>query len=367
MSPRSIALALAAAVLVLAGCSEKKPVDFKIVSGSENTVIEPIVQDFCKSHAMNCTFEYKGSLDIGADLAPGAQSDADAVWPAASLWIDLFDTGRKVKKLKSISQSPVILGVKLSKAKELGWTDHAVATKDIVQAVKDGKLKFLMTSATQSNSGASAYLAMLAVLAGQSDVIEANDLNDPTLQDQVKVLLSGVERSSGSSGWLSDLFLAGRPDGSEYDAMWNYEAVIKETNDKLAGKGLEGNWEKLWAIYPADGVFVADSPLGFIDRGRGPDVEKAFDDLQAYLESPDAQAKIAALGRRVALSGTGAKPEPDWNFDPAKLVNSVRTPAPDVIQAALTLYQESLRRPSLTAFCLDFSGSMQGEGETQLK
>src|SRR5262249_3012051 len=91
-----------------------------------------------------------------------------------------------------------------------------------------------------------------------------------------------------------------------------------------------------------------------------------FDDLQAYLELPDTQAKIAALGRRVALSGTAAKPEPDWNFDPTKLVNSVRTPAPDVIQAALSLYQDSLRRPSLTAFCLDYSGSMEGAGVTQL-
>jgi Ca-activated chloride channel family protein len=362
---RAPALAISA-VLALSGCEQKQPIDFKIVSGSENTVIEPIVQTYCHDHGMNCTFEYKGSLDIGADLAPGASSDADAVWPAASLWIDLFDTGRKVKKLKSISQSPVILGVRMAKAKELGWTEHPVATRDIVQAVKDGKLKFLMTSATQSNSGASAYLAMLAVLVGQPDVIEPGDLDDPKLQDDIKLLLSGVERSSGSSGWLKDLFLAGRPgpEFAEYDAMWNYEAVIKETNDALAQKS---GGEKLWAVYPADGVFVSDSPLGFIDRGRGADVEKAFDDLQAYLESPDAQQKIAQLGRRVALSGTSAKAEPDWNFDPARMVNSVRTPAPDVIQAALALYQDTLRRPSLTAFCLDYSGSMQGDGENQVR
>lgn len=357
--------AAALALLALSACGQKQPVDFKIVSGSENTVLEPIVQEFCRGHAMNCSFEYKGSLDIGADLAPGASTDADAVWPAASLWIDLFDAGRKVKKLKSISQSPVILGVRLAKAKELGWTDKPVTTRDIVQAVKDGKLKFLMTSATQSNSGASAYLAMLAVLVGQPDVIEPGDLDDPRLQDEIKLLLSGVERSSGSSGWLKDLFLAGRPgpEFAEYDAMWNYESVIKEANDALAQK----NGEKLWAVYPADGVFVSDSPLGFIDRGRGPDVEKAFDELQAYLQSPETQARIAALGRRVALSGAAAKAEPDWNFDPGRMVNSVRTPAPDVIQKALALYQDTLRRPSLTAFCLDYSGSMQGVGESQVR
>jgi len=145
--------------------------------------------------------------------------------------------------------------------------------------------------------------------------------------------------------------------------MWNYEGVIKEANDTLA----QSNKEKLWAVYPADGVFVADSPLGFVDRGRGPDVEKRFTDLQDFLAAPEQQKKIAALGRRVALSDAAAKPEPDWNFNPAQMVTSVRTPAPDVIRSALSLYQESLRRPSLTAFCLDYSGSMQGDGEKQVE
>jgi Ca-activated chloride channel family protein len=354
---------LAALALLLAACSDEKPIDFKIVAGSENTVLEPIVQDFCHAHNMTCSFQYKGSLDIGASLAPNGTLDADAVWPAASLWIDLFDTGRKVKNLQSISQSPVILGVRISKAKALGWTDHPVTTRDIVTAVKDGKLKFLMTSATQSNSGASAYLAMLSVLVGQPDVIAPGDLDDPQLQQDIKLLLSGVERSSGSSGWLKDLFLSGRTDGSEYDAMWNYEGVIKEANDALAPQ----NKEKLWAVYPSDGVFVADSPLGFVDRGRGADVEKRFTDLQDFLQAPEQQKKIAALGRRVALSDAAATPEPDWNFNPSQLVTSVRTPAPEVIRSALALYQESLRRPSLTAFCLDYSGSMAGAGEKQVR
>ena len=360
---RILGISIAALALLASACTKEAPVDFKIVAGSENTVLEPLVQEFCRDHNMNCTFEYKGSLDIGAALAPGATLEADAVWPAASLWTDLFDTGRKVKNLTSISQSPVILGVRMEKAKTLRWTDHPVSTRDIVAAVKDGKLKFLMTSATQSNSGASAYLAMLSVLVGQPDVIAPGDLDDPKLQEDIKLLLSGVERSSGSSGWLKDLFLGGRSNGTEYDAMWNYEGVIKEANDALAQKGKE----KLWAVYPSDGVFVADSPLGFVDRGRGPDVEQRFTELQTFLEAPEQQKKIAALGRRVALSDAAAKPEPDWNFNPAQMVSSVRTPAPEVIRAALALYQESLRRPSLTAFCLDYSGSMGGQGENQLR
>ena len=42
-------------------------------------------------------------------------------------------------------------------------------------------------------------------------------------------------------------------------------------------------------------------------------------------------------------------------------------PEPAVIRKALDLYQEALRKPSLTALCFDFSGSMEDEGEKQLQ
>lgn len=352
-----ILLALAAAAL-LAACTPSGP-EFRIVSGSENTVLEPIVLAFCKEKGATCTMDYKGSLDIGLSLKPGADPGADAVWPASSLWIDLFDTGRRVRDLKSIAQTPVVLGVRRGKAAELGWIGKPVHMADILAAVRDGRLGFLMTSATQSNSGASAYLAMLAAAVGGSDVMTAEDLDDPRVRATVADLLRGVVRSSGSSGWLADLYV----DGARYDAMWNYEAVLKETNDRLKSKGAE----PLYAVYPVDGVAIADSPLGFVDRGRGQAVADFFAALQAHLLSPAVQAEIAATGRRLPLGGPAAPAEPDWNFDPARLVSAIRTPEPAVIAKALTLYQEALRRPSLTALCLDYSGSMSGNGETQLE
>ena len=124
----------------------------------------------------------------------------------------------------------------------------------------------------------------------------------------------------------------------------------------------------LWAVYPAEGVGIADSPLGFVERGRGPEVKDFFDKLQAYLLTPELQARVAETGRRVAVDKAAAPTaQPDWNFDPSRLVTAVPVPEPKTIQMALTLYQETLRRPSLTALCLDFSGSMQGDGESQLR
>lgn len=362
MALRLAWLALAGTVLV-AGCSSPGP-DFKILSGSENQVLEPIVQEFCKDKRATCTLAYLGSLDIGLSLRPGEETEVDAVWPASGIWIDMFDTKRRVTHLQSISQTPVILGVRKGKAEALGWTSRPVAMSDILAAVRAGDFRFLMTSATQSNSGASAYLSMLAAALGREGVLQANDLADAATRGEVTALLSGVERSSGSSGWLGDLYVDSAEKGVVYDGMWNYEAVIKEVNDRLRQSGRE----LLWAVYPTEGVSVADSPLGFVERGRGKEVEEFFLALQQYLLSPDIQARIAATGRRIPLGATdAARPEPDWNFDPAKLVTGIPMPEPAVIREALTLYQEALRRPSLTALCLDFSGSMQGTGEDQLK
>ena len=355
-------LAALLAALLLVGCGGTGP-QFTILSGSENDVLEPLVQEFCKSRNAACTVRYQGSLDIALALKPGNDPAADAVWPAASIWIDMFDTARRVKSVRSIAQMPVILGVRQSKAQALGWVGAAVTTKDILAAVESGRLKFLMTSATQSNSGAAGYLAMLAASIGKPDLIEAGDLDKDDVLGSVRALLRGVERSAGSSGWLADLYRNGERNGAHYEAMWNYEAVIKETNDKLIADGQE----PLYAIYPGDGVSIADSPLGFVDRGRGKEVEGFFADLQAFLLRDDIQARIAKTGRRVELGRAAPLPaDRATNVDPGRAVTVVRPPEPAVIQKALAIYQEALRRPSLTALCLDVSGSMQGVGERQL-
>ena len=175
--------------------------------------------------------------------------------------------------------------------------------------------------------------------------------------------MAGVQRSAGSSGWLADLYREGEGSGARYDAMWNYEAVIKETNDRLR----EAGYELLYAVYPADGVSVADLPLGFVDRGRGKEVEGFFADLQGFLLKGETQSRIAQTGRRVELArAANIGSDAATNLDPSRAVVVVRPPEPIVIQKALNIYQEALRRPSLTAFCLDLSGSMQGIGEHQL-
>ena len=259
----------------------------KIISGSENQELEPILEEFSRDSGIRIEMTYQGSLDIMRELEQ-EETEYDAVWPASSLWLNVGDTGHKVKHAESVSISPVVFGIRQSLAEELGFVGREVSVRDILDAITAGKLKFCMTSATQSNSGASAYIGFLYALLGNPDMITEEDLESPQLQSDIQALFAGVDRSSGSSDWLKDMFLEGG-----YDAMVNYECLIIQANEELESRGEE----TLYVVYPYDGLTLADSPLGYVDHGDDKK-EEAFLKLQEYLLSAEVQNEIQRTGRR---------------------------------------------------------------------
>ena len=331
----------------------------RILSGSENQELEPILEDFSRESGIRVEMTYQGSLDIMRVLEQD-EIAYDAVWPASSLWLNVGDTGYRVKHGESVSISPVVFGIRHSLAEELGFVGREVSVRDILDAITAGKLKFCMTSATQSNSGASAYIGFLYALLGNPDMITEEDLENEQLQSDIQALLSGVDRSSGSSDWLKDMFLEGG-----YDAMVNYECLIIQANEELESRGEE----TLYVVYPYDGLTLADSPLGYVDNGDD-DKETAFLELQEYLLSEDVQNEIQRTGRRTGYTGILDENRDvfrtDWGVQPDRVLSTMRMPSTDVLFQALNLYQTDFKKPSLSIYCLDYSGSMSGKGNEQL-
>lgn len=367
--PRLLAacVLLLSALLVVAACEPAAPeVEISIVSGSENKALEPIIQQWGADNGVAVAVTYLGSVDMSLALGDGRQVPFDAVWPANSLWLELGDRQRVVRHAKSILRSPVVFGVKKSIAERLGWTtDPNVTVQDILAAAQSGAFRFAMTSATQSNSGASAYIGFLYAMAGNPDVLDTAHLNDPAVQERIASLLGRVDRGSGSSGWLKDTLVA-HPD--RFDAMVNYEAMVIEGNRQLVRAGNE----PLCAIYPVNGLMVADSPLGYVDKGDAKK-EAAFLALQSHLLSPEVQQEIEAMGRRTGLLGMQVTSpardvwNPAWCIDTERAITPVPVPSQAVIREALDLYQTVLRKPSLTVWVLDISGSMKGAGIDALR
>ena len=336
-----------------------------IVSGSENKALEPIVKAWADQNGVDVTMRYLGSVDISRELSKGTATEYDAVWPAHSLWIELGDTEKVAKHRRSILRSPVVLGLRKTIAERLGWIGRDdVGVQAIQAAARAGDFRLSMTSATQSNSGASAFFGFLYALAGNPDVLTQAELNNPSVRAEVSDLLNLVDRSSGSSGWLKDSFV---DNPAAFDAMINYEAMMIEANQDLQRQGQE----PLYVIYPANGMAVADSPLAYVSKGDTAK-EDAFLGLQQHLLSQDVQAQLLGLGRRAGLIGLAGGADkavwnPDWGIDLEREIAPIPTPDQAVIREALTLYQTQLRKPSLTIWVLDVSGSMEGEPLSQLK
>ncbi len=332
----------------------------RILSGSENEELEAVIDECSQATGVEIEMDYKGSVDIMRALESGAE-EYDAVWPASSIWLSMGDVDHLVKHSQSISMTPVVFGIRDSLAEELGFKGKDVSVKDILAAIQGGKMSFCMTSATQSNSGASAYIGFLYALLGKQEGMTAEDLQGEQLRADITELLGGVERSSGSSDWLKDLFLK-----EDYDAMVNYECLIIDANRQLESEGKE----PLYIVYPYDGLSIADSPLGYVDHGDS-QKEEAFQAVQQYLLSKEAQSEIEATGRRISANGVSDENKEvfneEWGVDTERILSPIQMPDADVLMEALNLYQTSFKKPSLNIYCLDFSGSMEGTGEAQLK
>lgn len=360
------ALAIAALTLSTVFGRLNPPVPLAIVAGSENKTLEPLMLDWAKANNIVLTVTYLGSVDISRELERGVQGSFDAVWPAQSLWIALGDTQKVVKHSSSILRSPVVLGLKKPIAEKLGWIGRQdITVQMIAEAASAKQFRLSMTSATQSNSGASAYFGFLYALADNPDILTMGNLNDAKVQEGVRKLLALVDRSSGSSGWLKDALVA---NPKAYDAMVNYESTVLEANQALSAAGKD----PLYIIYPANGLSVADSPLAYVDKGDAAK-EAAFLKLQEFLLSSETQKGLTDLGRRSGLIGMeaqGADPKvwrADWGADLGLQISPIPTPSSEVIAEALSLYQTELRKPSLTVWVLDVSGSMTGEPLAKLK
>lgn len=331
----------------------------KIISSSENADLENYLQKFLNNNDIELEIEYAGTLEIMEKINSGEQYDA--VWLSNSIWIYMLNENIKISESKSTSINPVVFAVKKSKAEELGFVGKDIYTKDILNAIKEGKLKFSMSNPTQTNTGATAYLGLLSTIAGNPEVLNNSHLEDEKTKQELIALFSGLERSSGSESFLEEMFLNG-----SYEAVLTYESSIININKKLEQKGEE----TLYALYPIDGVSISDSPFAYIDNGN--DYKKElFLKLRDYILSSEGQNILAKNGRRTWYGGISENADKtifnlDWGIDTTRYIVPIKFPNAKIIQKALSLYQSELRKPVHTVFCLDYSGSMKGEGYKQL-
>jgi Ca-activated chloride channel family protein len=339
----SIFLALAVTVMA-AGCQSlgSNAHTLTVLAGSELADLAPMMGEIQQNTGVQLKFTYTGTLDGAEQIMSGAKYDL--AWFSHAKYLNLIPGSKdKVLAQEKIMLSPVVLGVKQSKAQAWGWVDNPNLTwADVVQKAAGGELRFAMTNPATSNSGFSALVGVAAALSGKGDALQISDINSvaPTLQTFFK----GQALTAGSSGWLSDQYVANQ---DSLDGMINYESVLLGLN-----KGGKLH-ESLYLVYPKEGIITADYPLLLLNADKRDD----FNKLVTYLRSADFQREIMTktlrrpVNTQVTLSA---------DFSKQLLIELPFPNSQDVVNALLFSYLNEQIKPSHTYYVLDTSGSMAG-------
>jgi Ca-activated chloride channel family protein len=284
---------------------------------------------------------YTGTLDGAERVASGrADGELDAIWFSSNRYLSLIDGApARLSTQTKIMVSPVVLGLKPAKAKELGWDSGGVSWADIAAAAKNGRFTFGMTNPASSNSGFSALVGVAAALSDADGALSAEQVGAVT--PRLKEFFSAQRLTAGSSGWLADAY-ARDPD---VDGMVNYESVLL------------GLREPVTLVYPGDGVVSADYPLTLLASAPEPKKE-LYGKLAAWLRTPAVQKEImTGTHRRPIVPGVA----PDPRFGSAQLIELPFPNRRATADELIATYLDRVRVPAQAQFVLDVSGSMEGD------
>lgn len=346
-----LVLALLAAA-ALPACSDGEPplaagagpkTTLTVLAGSEVKDIEPMLADLRHDTGVKLTFTYAGTLD-GADRISRRQAGTDLAWFSSDRYLRLLPGGADVAVSRtSIMRSPVVLGVRQSAARRLGWSGNPNVTwKDIAAAARAGELRYGMTNPASSNSGFSALVGVAAALAGTADALTSADIRPTALTD----FFSGQKLTGGSSGFLSDAYV-GQQDS--LDGLINYESVLLSLN---ASHRLR---EPLELIFPKDGIITADYPLLLLDPAK----RDAYQRVADWLRSPAVQHRLQDQTSRRPATPTVPL---DTRFTTGGTHVELPFPGTAAVADELILaYLNNFRAPTHAIFVLDMSGSMEGD------
>lgn len=321
---------------------------FTILAGSElKDVDAQLGEEIRKATGLEVRFSYAGTLDAIDRLNAG--ESFDAVWVSHGKYLAMNPQLKsRIAAQEKIMLSPVILGVKRSKAEALGWDRQDPTWKDIADAAGAGTFTFGMTNPTASNTGFTALIGIAAALASNPDALTEADVANPAL----KTFFQGQRMTAGSSGWLADAYAA---DASKVDGIINYESVILSLN----ANGKLG--EPLVPVYPREGIITADYPLMLLNGAKRAEYER----LVAYLRSAAFQTRLSAATLRRPVN---AESSPAPAIPKRTLIELPFPGQPQIINALLDAFLADVRVPSTSRYVLDLSGSMNEEGRIdQLK
>lgn len=359
------ALLALALPLALAGCSkEEAPAPkateatppaavFKVLATSDLRDAQPLEEMVKKATGVALKFTFGGTMESTEAVLAG-KTDAHAAWFANAKYLLSDPQGQgRVKLQEKIMLSPIVVGVNETAAKQLGWTDPAVAAKvtwkTVTEASRDGMLRYALSNPATSNQGFTALMAVVAAASNKAEALSPQDVDRAAIAS----FLKGYKLPGDNSTYLSEKFIEQQGNlNHQLNAFINYESWLLSLNS--SGKLRE----KLTLVYPHEGVSTADYPLMLLNDTRRDDYLKVV----AYLKGPEAQTWLAKQTLRRPINRDVATAQADLFPKGEMLVELPFSPSRELADGLIDAYLNEFRRPIASTFVLDTSGSMNGAG-----
>lgn len=317
-----------------------------------------------------------GSGELVDDVLNG-NTKAHIISPASGAFITLGNAESKAKtghelvgSTENLVLSPVVIAMWRPMAEAIGYGKKPIGWADILALARSergwaqygmpqwGTFKFGHTHPQFSNSGLISVIAEVYAANNKTANLSREDVQKPHTGDFVRGVEHSVVHYGSSTGFFGRKMFAAGP--QYLSAAVLYESMVIESY----GQNLQF---PVVAIYPKEGTFWSDHPIGVVNRDWvTPAHKEAAQIYIKYLLARPQQERAMTYGFRPgAVDVPLASPiDTAHGVDPKEPKTTLEVPSADVINSILELWKQAKKTADIV-LVLDTSGSMNEQEKMQ--
>ena len=321
-----------------------------------------------------------GSGELITEIQEG-RLRAHLASPASAAFVELGNAESRAKTGKplladtqNLVLSPVVIVMWKPMAEALGWGKKPLGWSDVLKMATSaegwaaykfpqwGKFKFGHTHPEYSNSGLISLIAEVYAGAGKLKGLTLDDVHKPEVADFLGKIEKSVVHYGSSTGFFGRRMFE---DGPAYlSASVLYENMVIESYTGPQPPPLP-----VVAIYPKEGTFWSDHPVGIVQRDWvDAEHREAAEKYVKFLLGADSQRRAMEFGFRPADPSIALASPLDaaHGVDPQQPQTTLEVPSAAVMKAVIDLWKQK-KKHSRVVLALDVSGSMKGVKLTAAK
>jgi len=264
--------------------------------------------------------------------------------------------------------SPVVIAMWKPMAEALGWGRKPIGWSDVLSMARReggwaelghpewGHFKLGHTHPDYSNSGLIALLAEVYAGTGKVSGLTLQDVANPQVGEFVGAIEKSIVHYGSSTGFFGRKMFSEGP--GYLSAAVLYENMVIESYLGTSAPQLP-----VVAVYPKEGTFWSDHPVGIVEREWVTDEHRQA--ARAYIDfllARPQQERAMELGFRPAEASIplAAPLDSEHGIDPKEPRTTLEVPGAEVMHAVTQLWRAH-KKHAYVVLALDVSGSMKDE------